>query len=350
MPKISIIIPTFNSEKYLKECIESAIKQTLKDIEIIIVDSISQDNTIPIIKKYMQQDKRIQFNQREKEFVGASRNAALKNATGEYIMFLDSDDELDINACEIAYNKITTDNTCQMVEFDYSTIEFAKINEQKSLSLYYEKYGDSFIFSKQIPEHLSSCIVAPWKRIYKSEFLKINNIEFSEDSFGEDVVFYWKALANLEKFSICNNSLYKYRKLTNAVGTGSISKRFKSNFLVFNKALEILKNSNKFNLYSSHFFAELIRNYKYWLNIIDEKNIIEYYEIMQKEFVKIQNNYLLNELLKDYPQELVFFKTTIEKKLFQYPAKKNKIFYILKYANLLYITILGLKIKIKGRK
>ena len=106
MPKVSVIIPTFNSELYIRECIDSVIIQTLEDIEIIVVDSASSDKTISIVEEYAQKDNRINLLKRGKEFVGISRNAALDVATSDYIMFCDSDDWLEPTACEEAYNQI----------------------------------------------------------------------------------------------------------------------------------------------------------------------------------------------------------------------------------------------------
>ena len=110
-PKISIIIPMYNVEKYLKQSLDSAINQTLKDIEIIIIDDCSTDNSLALAQDYAKNDKRIvvlsqEFNQGQ----GIARNKALDIASGEYIMFLDPDDWFEIDACEKAYNQISTNN------------------------------------------------------------------------------------------------------------------------------------------------------------------------------------------------------------------------------------------------
>ena len=117
-PKVSIIIPVYNVEKYIRECLESCINQTLKDIEIIIVDDCGSDKSMDIAKEYAKKDGRIKIiynKQNQGPFV--SRNNAAIKASGEYLLCLDSDDFLDLKACEIAYNA-TKDGYYDIVKFN----------------------------------------------------------------------------------------------------------------------------------------------------------------------------------------------------------------------------------------
>ena len=105
-PKISLIIPVFNTEKYLDDCLSSAVNQTLHDIEIICIDDKSNDNSLEILKKYAKQDKRLKII--EKDFssgAGDCRNRGLELAQGEYVLFIDSDDKIKTEACEDLYNE-----------------------------------------------------------------------------------------------------------------------------------------------------------------------------------------------------------------------------------------------------
>ena len=108
MTKVSIIIPVYNRENYLPKALDSAVNQTLKDIEIICIDDCSTDNSLGILKEYASKDNRIiVLEQKENQGQGVARNRALDIAKGEYIMCLDSDDWLELNACELAYNQIS---------------------------------------------------------------------------------------------------------------------------------------------------------------------------------------------------------------------------------------------------
>ena len=105
MPKVSVIIPVYNVEKYLRECLDSVINQTLKDIEIICVDDGSSDGSLKILEEYAQKDNRIKVLKQEHGGVSCARNLALGGAAGEYMLCLDSDDYLELNTLESLYNR-----------------------------------------------------------------------------------------------------------------------------------------------------------------------------------------------------------------------------------------------------
>lgn len=102
-PKISIIIPVYNTESYLRQCLDSVSNQTLKDIEIICMDDGSKDNSLDLLREYERNDKRFKVLIQENQGLGVARNKCLNEASGEYIMFLDSDDWLDLDACRTLY-------------------------------------------------------------------------------------------------------------------------------------------------------------------------------------------------------------------------------------------------------
>ena len=103
-PKISVIIPVYNVEKYLRECLDSIVNQTFKDIEIICVDDGSTDKSLEILREYEQKDKRIIVISQPNKGVSTARNIGMQQATGKYMMFVDSDDYITQNACELIYN------------------------------------------------------------------------------------------------------------------------------------------------------------------------------------------------------------------------------------------------------
>ena len=110
MPIISIIVPVYNVEQYLKRCLDSLIGQTLKDIEIIVINDASTDHSYAVLKQYADQDSRIKlFNNDINRGVAYTRNVGLRNAIGKYIMFCDPDDSYAINCCEYIYIYIYID-------------------------------------------------------------------------------------------------------------------------------------------------------------------------------------------------------------------------------------------------
>ena len=111
MTKISIIVPVYNVEKYLKECLDSLINQTLEDIEIICINDGSTDNSLAILEEYQKKDSRIKVFSQRNQGVSAARNLGIEKATGEYLTFLDSDDRLELNTCEILYKETIAKNS-----------------------------------------------------------------------------------------------------------------------------------------------------------------------------------------------------------------------------------------------
>ena len=111
MTKISIIVPVYNVEKYLKECLDSLINQTLEDIEIICINDGSTDNSLAILEEYQKKDSRIKVFSQKNQGVSAARNLGIEKATGEYLTFLDSDDRLELNTCEILYKETIAKNS-----------------------------------------------------------------------------------------------------------------------------------------------------------------------------------------------------------------------------------------------
>ena len=348
MSKISVIIPTYNSEKYLKECLNSVINQTLKDIEIIIVDADSQDSTLEIIEQY--KDNRIKLINRSYEYAGISRNIGLDCASSKYCMFLDSDDTLELNACEITYNKIKNNDVDFVMFGNYEFSDTGKKNQNLMIKNIVEEKGTGEFCYKDLTNFLGIDSVEPWKKAYKLEFLRLNNIRFGNESFGEDVVFYWKVLTTFNKCIVCDNYLYNYRKTSKNTGTGTILTRYNVNFEVLNKARLILEKSNRCDEYIEFFLISLIKNYTYWLNKIDESERSNYYKQMQLEFERINKKYDVSFLLGNNSKVLKFFLSSLKNKYIQLPKKENKIFYFAKFANILKINFFWIRIQLRNKR
>ena len=119
-PKVSVIIPVYNTEKYLRECLDSVVNQTLRDIEIICVDDGSTDNSLAILREYETKDSRIKVLTQENINAGAARNKGLSEATGEFLSFLDSDDFFEPDAIERMYECAKSRNA-EIVVYQVST-------------------------------------------------------------------------------------------------------------------------------------------------------------------------------------------------------------------------------------
>ena len=211
-PKISIIIPVYNVEKYLRECLDSCVNQTLEDIEIICVDDCSTDNSYKILEEYQQKDSRIRiFQQEENKKQGAARNKGMEFATGEYVWFVDSDDYIDTKACQILYDAIKEFNVDMLC---FSAIQFSEENGTRKF--FYPKHFQGVQINKVYHPQTN------WKEIsfynlnvivpaYITKRKVIQNFKFREGVFYEDQDFTPILLGSVNSFCYIPYTAYFYR-------------------------------------------------------------------------------------------------------------------------------------------
>lgn len=201
-------------EKYLPKCLESLIKQTLKDIEIICVNDGSMDNSLAILKEFASKDSRIRIIDNQHQGVAKTRNTGIEQSTGEYIGFVDSDDYIDLDFFEKLYNSATKSN---------SDIAIASILKHKNFfNIYNAKYTKEET-AITIQDKIKLCedkkhfFFYAWNKIYHSGFIKENNIKFSEGQIYEDVMFAIKALYYSNKIISVYGTKYHYIEHENSL-------------------------------------------------------------------------------------------------------------------------------------
>lgn len=192
MPKFSIIVPIYNTEKYLPKCLDSLVNQTYKNIEIICINDGSTDNSLKILEKYAQKDEHIKIINQENQGVSIARNVGINNATGDYILFVDADDWIETNTCDIL-NKNIEKNNSDLIIFN------AYIAKQNQCNLGFCCNQESIMYSSM------------WSICYKREFLNQNNIRFPQNiKIAEDHVFRLNALSCSKNIKILPDYLYYY--------------------------------------------------------------------------------------------------------------------------------------------
>ena len=185
MIKISVIIPIYNTEKYIKECLNSIINQTLKEIEIICINDGSTDNSLKILEQYAQKDKRIIILNQENSGSAIARNKAINIAKGEYLSFIDSDDYVDLSYLEKLYN--ATNNSINEV---VATVNVVLVDE-----FYNKTYKNTYTQKSKLLDLIERASMfvktsISCNKIYKTSFIKENNIHFPElNSVGQDLYF-----------------------------------------------------------------------------------------------------------------------------------------------------------------
>ncbi|EAK0494241.1 glycosyltransferase family 2 protein [Campylobacter lari] len=211
MSQISIIMPTYNVEKYIARALESCINQTFKDIEIIVIDDCGNDKSIEIAKEYASKDDRIKIIHNEENLkLLRARCEGVKVATSPYIMFLDPDDYLELNACEECVNSLTKDT--DLLCFNHFTLKQNKIQKNFFNKNHFQQ-KDYFIFLlKQLPNYQWSA----WGKIYNRRILLtvVHQIESKLDNakltMTEDAVLYMHYLIFLNQVTTLSKCLYVY--------------------------------------------------------------------------------------------------------------------------------------------
>ena len=211
-PKISIVVPVYNVEKYIRECLDSLVNQTLEDIEIICVNDGSRDSSPQILEEYASKDSRIRVFHQENQGVSAARNFGIKNVTGEYLTFVDSDDWIELNALEILYKTVKERKSDILLFSHYNFINnviykdlrldnIAQIAMDKNIK--FDEYYQEFF---KLP--LGVC-----GRLYSTNLIKNNNILFPLNvQCSEDWLFAIEAFINAKAIGILNTGLCYYRK------------------------------------------------------------------------------------------------------------------------------------------
>lgn len=256
MTKISIIIPVYNVEKYLKDCLNSIINQTFKDIEIICINDGSTDDSLNILLEYANFDKRIKIINQSNFGVSHARNQGIETAQGEYISFVDSDDWVDTNYFENLYDAITRHNA----DIACSTIIRKRQRHQKYRVHYTKENVYSFLQEKIDACSVPKCCYV-WNKLYRTSLVK--NHKFKERVYFEDVLWTPQILKDSYKLVTIPNTNYYYRANKNSIVKQKQSK--KKQVDSYNAKKFIIKFFDENNLYLSDKARTLTKRiYHFW--------------------------------------------------------------------------------------
>lgn len=300
MADISIIVPIYNAEKFIRKCVDSLLNQTKKELEFILINDGSTDSTHDILKTY--KDKRIKYFKNKNQGIGKTRNFGIEKATGKYIIFIDSDDYIEPTTCEELYNK------AQKEKADVVVCDFYKVYDDGSQE---EINLPSFKTSKlkDNPNILIDINLSPWNKIYSTKLIKENNITFAEGIKYEDVPFVAEALDRANKIAKLDKKLNYYVIHGNSETTVRDKRIF-----------DILKIVDMIRVY--------FKDKKYMSEVVDKLTvrIVTNYNIQQRnqkdikvgmEFINDAFKYLKKEVPdykdKKYYENRGFLKRTIEK-------------------------------------
>ncbi|MBO5183259.1 MAG: glycosyltransferase family 2 protein [Bacilli bacterium] len=299
--KVSVIVPVYNTEKYLKNCIDSLLKQNFENYEIIVINDLSPGNAEEIIKSY--NDKKIVYiKNKTNKGIGYNRNLGIKKAKGEYVCFIDSDDYVKEDFISKMYN-YSKENNLDLCVCDYVNVD-EEGNKLKEFNL------SDFCITNYEENNKILCEInlAPWNKLYKKDMLVKNKIEFSETLKYEDLSFVALSIKNSKKIGKINEQLNYYTIHNNSETTT----RDKRVFDIF-KQLDIVRNEYKSGKYLDELTVSVLLNY----------TIQQRYQIdkdTQSKFIDDAFKYLNDNNIdykhSEYIKNRSFLKRLIEKNKF----------------------------------
>ena len=389
--KVSIIVPVYDVEPYLKECLDSIINQTLKEIEIICIDDCSTDNGYKILEEYTKKDNRIILLKNDgNRGVGYTRNVGEKLAKGEYLYFIDPDDYISLNFLECLYNTAKKYDSDIVHTLNIYTNTNGKLNkywlhidnilsaEQKKNIANYMEYKSEASLKKLNRKNIETTNFNLWSKLYKKEFL-INHNLFSNESkigAGYDTELTLRILLYEPKLSYNNNAIYYYR-----IRGNSIVDKYKKEI---DRSIYMIDNMNNIIKYYKERRTDLLNDLYpnvftpcfYVFNISTESNRSMFYSYIHdftlniyvsksdldndkyNEYLLIKNNdtyekYLLNKELFNKINGINNRINELDKKinsmLTNKVSKNTKLFGIDKLSDRKIIYFFGIKITIKKK-
>lgn len=222
MSRVSVIVPIYNVEKYLPKCIDSLINQTMKDIEIILVNDGSPDNCRFICEGYAEADKRIKVINKKNGGLSSARNAGLKEAKSDYIVFVDSDDWINIHMVEMLYEEMKKNNA-DIVQCRYKNVIDENINEGIDKNITSQTVSNIDALRNLYKNDTYLETVVTWNKLYKKSLF--DGIQFPEGKLNEDEFTTHKLLYKSKKVVLINQKLYYYRKTPDSITNSKVSIR-----------------------------------------------------------------------------------------------------------------------------
>jgi len=331
--KISIIIPAYNSSKSINKCIDSIISQTYKNLEIIILNDGSKDNTLDIIENSKKKDNRIKVIDKANTGVANTRNHGIKVSTGEYLMFVDSDDYIDRDYIENMYIEMVENNSDVII----SGMTSCKENGQIIQKISYKNKNENLKLediTEEIINKLTFCSAC--KTLFKKELILKNKIYFNEElKYCEDMLFSFNTLLVAKKIRYINNTGYYYvlneNSATNKTDLKAIYKYCEDNVYALNYIKDNI-NCQEY-LISNRLISKINIAIKKLINLNDIN-----YKLFKKEAITIYTKYIKNtnvdkninfsKINYESKINLLLIKKLSQKKYFTY-------YYILKFKKLI---------------
>ena len=322
MVKISVILPVFNSQSYIKQAIDSVLAQTFVDFELIIVNDGSTDKTSDIINEFT--DERIKIINQDNLGPGASRNNALKMAQGSYVMYLDSDDWFCPDALEVAYGEITkygADLTFfQMINWDG---EVFYENDWFDMKTFDESFENRVFAPEETPGSIFDLSVGVCQKIYSREFLNSIDACFPEGIFFEDMPFFYYVYLKARRISIIKRHLYVRRKHEKSI-TNVVDAKFFDTVPAGQELMRIFIENGWYDTYKFDLLAYKINGPRFALRDMPLKDKPHMFELIKNDYEQIKCSQYYEDFLTQLgPVKKKFFLDVLESKDYEEFSKTS---------------------------
>lgn len=295
---ISVIVPIYNVEKYIHECLSSVLNQTYKNLEIILIDDGSQDMSGKICDEYGFKDNRIIVIHKKNGGLSAARNLGLKKSNGKYVVFIDSDDYLSENYVYLLYMSIKNNNS-DIAICSYKFIKQNKNETRLSTLINNVSYSNVDILKNLLKGNIE-CYA--WNKIYKKKLFDLNNITFPENKFYEDITTFVRLIIKSNRISYVDVPLYMYRIRKGSI-TDSKNRELSNDF---NEAIYSVNEIIEYNNLKNEVSQELVNfNLMYTLmnlNIVSKYthySSFEFYSEFKKNFKEQYFKYKFKDIISN---------------------------------------------------
>ncbi|BBL62217.1 glycosyltransferase family 2 protein [Methanobrevibacter arboriphilus] len=297
---VSVIVPVYNGEKYLKKCLDSLNKQTLETIEIICINDGSTDKSLEILNDYAKKDSRIKVISKENGGAGSARNVGLENVNGKYVAFVDADDWVDSDIFEKLYNLSESKNTdiiiFKMLDYDEKNDEFYKSDYYKIKPL--NEFNNKLFKIKDIENSLFKITTSTANKFYNTEFLKKSGTRFPEGFIFEDNPFFFDLMLKADKIFLLDEYVY-YRRRRESSVMSSINDSYYGIIPIIDIITNVFRKNNAYDRFKKDLlnFNVLTTRNKY--NLMDDKYKKKFFWIMKEYFSNISKDTQSNKDFKD---------------------------------------------------
>ena len=298
--KVSVIVPVYNSEAFIRQTAEYILGQSLKDIEIIFVDDGSTDKTREILEEISKTDDRVKVLHQQNSFAGAARNYGFRESSGKYLVFWDADDIFLPEALEKMYDKIVEDDAdiciCPADYYDNETSKILKNNVYIKYDMIPEKTP---FFKEDVEDVLFNFSTnVPWNKMFKRELITDNNLEFQQIQRANDNYFVMTAFFYANTFTYIKESVIQYRINLSTSLIGGNSKTPLCVYEAYKKTYDRIKDEAGFDKVRQSFLNKAMRACFYFLSV---QTKFESYEVLYNKYK--------NEVFKEwnYPEDKEFY-------------------------------------------